>query len=145
VNLFIYVTRQATIDSSGTSSLNIQDLSEKSPVETTGAPMESSTSDSEVRDIEKGGPQYMNSNDEFSPDKICSGRPDLNSLIAGSVATVSKKSSDDRIIVGVCGPIAMTNATRQAVSSIARQDGPSITQYAEVSIHKILFIKQGSI
>ncbi|CAI7633256.1 unnamed protein product [Penicillium manginii] len=131
VNLFIYVTRQSTSDSSGTSSLNIQDLSEKSPAETTGAPMESSTSESEVRDIEKGGPQYMNSDDEFSPDKICSGRPDLNSLIAGSVATVSNKSSDDRIIVGVCGPIAMTNATRQAVSSIARQDGPSITQYTE--------------
>lgn len=140
MNLFIYVTRQTGELNSGMPTLNPHDLSEKSPVETTGALMEPSILDSEVSDIEKGGLQDLNPDDEFSH-CVRPGRPDINNLIAASIANVSNHSPDDRIIIGVCGPIAMTNATREAVSKAAHEDGLSITQYTEVSIHEVAFVK----
>jgi hypothetical protein len=124
------------------SALNSQDLSEKSPIETTGARIESYTSDSEARDIEKGGPSDFKPDDKFSPYRIFSGRPDINRIMAASVATVANESPDDRVIVGVCGPIAMTSSTREAVSKIEREDILSITQYTEVSVHEAMFSRE---
>ncbi|CAI7635712.1 unnamed protein product [Penicillium pancosmium] len=129
VNMFIYVTRQSDIPS--ISALSPQDLSEKSPIETTGAPIKFSISDSEARDIEKGGPSDFKPDDKYSPYRIYSGRPDINSIMAASVATVANESPDDRVIVGVCGPIPMTSSTSEAISKIAREDILSITQYTE--------------
>lgn len=59
------------------------------------------------------------------------GRPDIGNLI-GAAATSGGKS-DDRIIVGACGPSDLTSTIRHSVNNDIRDDGPSITLYTEVS------------
>jgi hypothetical protein len=63
---------------------------------------------------------------EFRP-----GRPDIGSLI--EAAATKGGNSDDRVIVGACGPSDLIRTIRIAVNDDIRDDGLSVTLYTEVS------------
>lgn len=66
-----------------------------------------------------------------SVNEIRPGRPDISNLIE-AVAT-SGGNSDDRVIVGACGPSDLMSTIRNAVNNDTRDNRLSITLYTEVS------------
>ena len=58
------------------------------------------------------------------------GRPDIANLLA---SCFSQCSLDSKIGVGVCGPIQMIEAARDAIYQRTYDNGPSITLHTEVS------------
>lgn len=132
--MLIYVTRQA--DLSGTSSpTSPSSLSEKVSAQGDVIPTEPSPEPSptfSTSDPEKGvGQQSTGNIYSSSMNQILPGRPHIGNLIAAAAAGSGK--SDDRIIVGACGPSELMSITRKAVNNELLNDGPSITLYTEVS------------
>ncbi|KAI2725999.1 hypothetical protein CBS147332_2886 [Penicillium roqueforti] len=136
VNLFIHVTRQAILNrtSSPTSSPTSPNyLSEKILATEAVIPAESIPAESTVEfstnDLEKRVEQQAIANISSPVNGIVARRPDIGKFIAAAASAT--ENSDDRIIVGACGPSQLMSATREAVHSDLHHDGPLITLYTE--------------
>ncbi|PWY67073.1 hypothetical protein BO94DRAFT_590981 [Aspergillus sclerotioniger CBS 115572] len=127
VNVIIHVTSQ--VDPSAILSSTPSDLvSEKASVKGDITPPQPSPTSMDF-DPEKGPFHQPIAKALTSPNEIRQGRPDIDKLIATAVNTSG--NTNDRIIVGACGPRELTAATRKAVTDILRNDGPAITIYTE--------------
>jgi hypothetical protein len=130
VNVIIHVTRALDL-SSKPSSPSPEPSSEKSSVKESVLPVHPSPQESPINDLEKGGLQ-MTTASASSLNEIRPGRPDIGKLIAEAVAP--RRSTDDRIILGTCGPSSLISTIRENVFSENYNHGPSLTLYTEVSI-----------
>ncbi|KAJ5817621.1 FAD-binding 8 [Penicillium robsamsonii] len=130
VNLVIHVTRQAGL--SGTSpslSTSPGSSSEKVSEQKDVTIIDESLAFS-ANDPEKSAGQQSTGNTP-SINGILPGRPHVGNLIAAAAATSGSDTSDDRIIVGACGPSELLSMTRKAVTNELNNDGLSITLYTE--------------
>ncbi|KAJ5776867.1 hypothetical protein N7520_000113 [Penicillium odoratum] len=122
VNIILHVTRST--DLSGTPSTAT--LPEKVSVDNVVATAPS-LRHSQIHDPEKGALE-KSTVPKSSVNEIRPGRPNVSQLL-GDVFALS--NSDDRIIIGACGPSDLMATTRQAVHSDIHNDGPSLTLYTE--------------
>ncbi|KAJ5952097.1 FAD-binding 8 [Penicillium vulpinum] len=121
VNVLIHVTGISSPTSSPDTSL--EKLSTKNDVTQTEDIIVFSTNDPE-----KGGAQQSTDNISSSIHQILPGRPNIGNLIR---TATTASNSDDRIIVGACGPSELLGTTRKAVNNELHNDGLSITLYTE--------------
>lgn len=128
VNVLVHITRPTDI--TGLSSpTTTGSLSEKGSLNEDVAPVEPSLTVT-ANDLEKSALQNFAAKPP-SVNETRPGRPDIGNLI--KVAATSCGNSDDRVIVGACGPSDLMHTIRNAVNNDIRDDGPSITLYTEVS------------
>ncbi|OQE45103.1 hypothetical protein PENCOP_c002G03822 [Penicillium coprophilum] len=126
VKMFIHVTGQASLTATSLStspSSSLERVSEKNgviqPEDSPAFPTD---------DPEKGIAQESTCSIS-SVNGILPGRPHIGNLIAD--AAVGSGTSDDRIIVGACGPAELLSTTRKAVNNELHNDRPPITFYSE--------------
>ncbi|KAJ5177779.1 FAD-binding 8 [Penicillium coprophilum] len=128
VKLFIHVTGQASLTATSLStspSSSSERVSEKDGV------IQPEDSPAFSRDDPEKGVAQEATCDISSVNGILLGRPHIGNLIAAAAA--GSGTSDDRIIVGACGPAELLGTTRKAVNNELYNDGPPITFYSEVS------------
>ncbi|KAJ5770256.1 uncharacterized protein N7511_002307 [Penicillium nucicola] len=126
VNVLIHVTRAT--DLSGASLSNTpESYSEKSSVKDSSLPIEPSPQPSPIHDIEKSAVE-LTTKTTPSINEIRPGRPNIGKVIADAVAS---SKTDDRIIIGACGPSQLMSALREAAFCDSYHDGPSLTLYTE--------------
>ncbi|KAJ6013726.1 hypothetical protein N7540_008317 [Penicillium herquei] len=122
VNILIHVTRSTDLSGAPYSTdLQSEKVSLDNAVEP--SPVQTPTHDLEKGALEKSTILQASLND------IRPGRPDIGKLIADAV--VLNSSTEDRIIIGACGPSDLMSTIRQAVHSDIHNDGPSLTLYTE--------------
>lgn len=85
-------------------------------------------------DLEKGALKSIDERSSIKSIDIRGGRPNISNLIGSAVASAG---SNDRIMVGACGPSIMIDQTRKAVSENMSENSPFMALYTEVS-HKII-------
>lgn len=78
-------------------------------------------------DPEKGG-NWISKTASLYSLEFQLGRPSVPTLIKRAVAEVGV---NDRVAVGVCGPVSLLHDTRDAVAACITADGPSVTMHSE--------------
>jgi hypothetical protein len=86
--------------------------------------------DSCCSDIEKGDASGIEDISWLETTETRGHRPSIADLIDTAIASTN---SDNRIIVGVCGPGGMIDQTREAISKDTRENSPCTKLYTEVS------------
>ncbi|CAI7584936.1 unnamed protein product [Penicillium glandicola] len=127
VKVLIHVTRHADLSATSSSTSpgsSSEKVSERNDIIQTENSLAFSTNDPE-----KGVEELSTNNIASSVNNIVLGRPHISNLISAAAAGSDK--SDDRIIVGACGPSELLSTTRKAVNNESHNDGPSITLYTE--------------